>query len=734
MGNPETTKRRRLGIATQVFIGLGLGLAVGLFFGEKVAFLKLGGDIFIAALQITVIPYVVVALITSLGRLTMHEAKVLGLKAGGVLLVLWAIGLTVVLASPLAFPNWPSASFFSTSQIEAPASVDFLQLYIPSNIFASLAQAVVPAIVVFSILFGVGLIRVEHKHRLVDLLTTIGDALMTVTGFIGRLAPYGVFAITASAAGTIDVTELARLQVYIVIYIALSLLLSLWILPGLIAVLTPLDRASVLSTFRGPLVTAFATANLLIVLPLLAADGKRLVAKTEAQDGEQKEQEESAIDILIPAAFPFPNLGLIMSLMFVLFGGWFVGSSLSPADYPTLAGAGLAGLFGGTILTLPFLFDMFRLPGDLFQMFITVDVIAARFGTLLAGMHITAIALIGAYSMQGALRLHPLRLLRFAVVSLVLIVAVLVGIRAFYTYVFVAPFTKGDVLTSLSLLGESQPHTVLRDIAEAQPALENQTNGSLARIREGGLLRVCYRGSDYPSAFFNRNGELVGFDIEMAHRFARQLDVRIEFVPVTSTPDAEERINAGYCDLVMSTMPIAPELTLRFAMTQPVVESATGLVVEDFRRREFQSWDRIRALDGIRVATSDNLATQRFLQQELPAAEPVIFKDNAELDDLLKSRPVPFDVLLMQAEEGAAWTIRYPHFNLVVPSPVRLVPFGYAVRPGDTELLNFFNAWLLNSKGDGTVQGLYRYWMLGELDEVRPPRWSVARDVLGWFN
>jgi len=734
MGKAITHERRRLGIATQVFIGLGLGLAVGLFFGEKAAFLKIGGDIFIASLQITVIPYVVVALITSLGRLTMHEAKVLGLKAGGVLLVLWAIGLTVVLASPLAFPNWPSASFFSTSQIEAPASVDFLQLYIPSNIFASLAQAIVPAIVVFSILFGVGLIRVEHKHRLVDLLTTIGDALMMITGFIGRLAPYGVFAITASAAGTIDVTELARLQVYIVIYIALSLLLSLWIIPGLIAALTPLDRASVLSTFRGPLVTAFATANLLIVLPVLAADGKGLVAKTEALEGEQKDQEESAIDILIPAAFPFPNLGLIMSLMFVLFGGWFVGSSLSPADYPTLAGAGLAGLFGGTILTLPFLFDMFRLPGDLFQMFITVDVIAARFGTLLAGMHIIAIALIGAYSMQGALRVRPLRLLRFAVVSLILIVAVLVGIRAFYTYVFVAPFTKGDVLTSLSLLGEAQPHTVLRDIAEATPVSEHQRNGSLARIRESGLLRVCYRRSDYPSAFFNRDGELVGFDIEMAHRFARQLDARIEFVPVASIPDAEERINAGYCDLFMSTMPIAPEMTLRFAMTQPVLESGTGLVVEDFRRREFQSWHRIRALDGLRVATSDNLATRRFLQQELPAAEPVIFKDNAELDDLLKSRPVPFDALLMQAEEGAAWTIRYPHFNLVVPSPVRLVPFGYAVRPGDTELLNFFNAWLLNAKGDGTVQGLYRYWMLGELDEVRPPRWSVARDVLGWFN
>jgi ABC-type amino acid transport substrate-binding protein len=184
----------------------------------------------------------------------------------------------------------------------------------------------------------------------------------------------------------------------------------------------------------------------------------------------------------------------------------------------------------------------------------------------------------------------------------------------------------------------------------------------------------------------------------------------------------------------MSTMPIAPEMTLGFAMTRPVVNSATGLVVEDFRRCEFQTWDRIWALDGLRVATSDNLATRRFLQQELPAAEPLIFKDNADLDDLLKSRPVSFDALLMQAEEGAAWTIRYPHFNLVVPSPVRLVPFGCAARPGDTEVLNFFDAWLLNAKGDGTVHGLYRYWMLGELDEVRPPRWSVVGDILAWFK
>jgi len=75
MQETAPAQRRRIGIATQVFIGLGLGVFVGLFFGEKVAFLQIGGDLFIALLQITVIPYVVVALIASLGQLTLEQGQ-----------------------------------------------------------------------------------------------------------------------------------------------------------------------------------------------------------------------------------------------------------------------------------------------------------------------------------------------------------------------------------------------------------------------------------------------------------------------------------------------------------------------------------------------------------------------------------------------------------------------------------------------------------------------------------
>jgi hypothetical protein len=48
--------------------------------------------------------------------------------------------------------------------------------------------------------------------------------------------------------------------------------------------------------------------------------------------------------------------------------------------------------------------------------------------------------------------------------------------------------------------------------------------------------------------------------------------------------------------------------------------------------------------------------------------------------------------------------------------------------------LAFFDAWLEAARNAGIVDALYRYWMLGQIDATRPPRWSIARDVLGWLD
>ena len=45
-------------------------------------------------------------------------------------------------------------------------------------------------------------------------------------------------------------------------------------------------------------------------------------------------------------------------------------------------------------------------------------------------------------------------------------------------------------------------------------------------------------------------------------------------------------------------------------------------------------------------------------------------RGNDEIDVLLQTEPVGFDAVLMPAEEGVVWTIRYPRYDLVTPSPI----------------------------------------------------------------
>jgi Na+/H+-dicarboxylate symporter/ABC-type amino acid transport substrate-binding protein len=610
-------RRRKLGLAEQIIIGLVLGIAVGVFFGEEVKFLKIAGDAFIMLLQMTVIPYIIASLVTALGRLTLADAKSLGLKAGSILIFLWVVGLAVVLLSPLAFPKWPSASFFSTSQLQEAQPIDFLQLYIPANPFSSMANAVIPAIVVFSVLIGLALTGVRNKNALLDPLAAVADALMGVTGFVTKLAPYGIFALSANAAGTLDIESLSRLQVYVVTYIVLALVLSFWLLPALVATVTPLRYGDILRSFRAPVITAFATGNVLIVLPILAEQSKKLIAANDAAKVHHENGEaQSSIDVLVPAAFNFPNLGAILSLIFVLFAGWYIGMSVPVSQYPLISGPGLASLFGGTVLAIPFLLDLLRLPQDLFQVFVTVDVLGSRFGTLLAAMHIVTIVLIGTFALQGRLRLRLRSLVRFLGITAALLLVALAGIRAIYTYGFVAPFTKAQALKGLQLLANPQPAKVY----DETPTVQNQAGQkpvSLNQIRDRGMLRVCCGVRDFPSVFYNEASppELVGFDIEMAHRFAQSQNLPIEFLRVKSESKAVQLLNNGACDILMLNLPISPDRAEKYSLTDPIYISSLSFIVKDNRRDEFQTWEGIRRHGAsFRVAVLDTPTARALVE------------------------------------------------------------------------------------------------------------------------
>ncbi len=129
-------KPKRLSLSTSILIGDSLGLLCGLFFGEYCAFLGVFGEAFIKLLQMAILPYIVVSLITGIGSLDYGQARRLASRGGAVLLLLWGLGLGVILLMSLALPTLQSASFFSTTLVDPGQPVDLVDLWIPSKLKA----------------------------------------------------------------------------------------------------------------------------------------------------------------------------------------------------------------------------------------------------------------------------------------------------------------------------------------------------------------------------------------------------------------------------------------------------------------------------------------------------------------------------------------------------------------------------------------------------------------------
>jgi Na+/H+-dicarboxylate symporter/ABC-type amino acid transport substrate-binding protein len=723
----QTTGERRgtavrMTFFQQILVGLGAGILTGLFFGERAAALKWAADGFVKLLQMMVLPYITVSIIASLGTLDLREARTLGWRVAAIIASLWLIALCFAFLIPLTFPTVQNASFFSTSLVERRPPFDFIDLYIPANPFYSLANNIVPAVVLFSIVLGVALIQIERKERLIEVLAVIRDAISSATRFVTRLTPYGLFAISATAAGTLSVDQVSRLQVFLIAYVVVALWVSLWVLPGLVAALTPIRARDVLRESREGLITAAVAGDLFIVLPLLTHASSALLGRLK-----DEEQNPSRLpEVVVPASFNFPHTGKLLSLSFVLFAGWFADAWIPRTKYPELALAGLVSFFGSLNSAVPFLLDLFRIPADTFQLFIATGVINSRVGSLVAASHTMAVALLASCAMTGHLVWRRGRLVPYVVITVLLTTGLIGATRVMLARRLSLEYSKDRVLASMHLLNAPVDAAVYRT-----PVPAEGTNGSiLEAVAARGALRVGYMNDALPFAFFNERGDLVGFDVEVAHRLASDMRVGLTFVPVDRA-NMFDQLRQGYCDLIMSGVVLTPLRARDVLFSESYLDETLALVVPDYERGAFDSWDTIRARGAITIAAPNIPYYLGKLHELLPDA---VLKPNGDIDDLFRHGD-NVDAIAMPAERGSAWTLMYPRYSVVVPGPSAIrVPLAYPIARQDVRFMNFINAWIALKRKDGTFDAAFNYWILGRDAGPRRPRWCIARDVLHWME
>ncbi len=709
-------------MAAKILIGVLAGVFTGLFFGDLVAWMSVPGDIFIGLLQMTVLPYIIFSLIVNIGRLSPESGKQI-VKYGLIFLgLLLSIGLVFLMILPMAFPHWDSGSFYSSDFVQEAVPLDFVKLYIPANPFASMSNNVVPAVVVFSIFVGLGIMRIPDKENLLKPLDVIISGLNQVNKIVVQLTPLGVYFIAAGVVSKLSWTELSRLQGYILIYLLAVLILTFIVLPAVITTFTPYSGKQVLAKTRSTLLTIFATGKIIVVYPQLIADIKEILREASHANAETDKE----VEIIMPLAYPFPNLGTLVIFVFVPFAAWYTGKALVVADYPLFLSATFLSSFVAPISGLPFSLDLLHIPADTFQLFVLSNVITDRIRVVLGAFHLITLTILTITASAGMLKIKKRALAKTTFVILLSTVCSILGMNILLQKNLEKVPTNKERINNFNLISPPQPFHILAK-ASPNPTYRWRGENILSRIKRRGILRVGFYRS-IPFSFYNSDSLLVGYGIDLAHLLAADLGVSLEFVPIDHGKLIEE-LNGDYFDIVMSDIFLSSHYAEKIEMSKPYLNVSLALLVP-VESHDFDKYNNVIQLDTFTVAYIERNEIAADFLSFLPngGAYPIShvkeFIYQSGLDSL------KLDAYLTSAERAAALTVFYPDYKVVNPLPYHLKNALVFPIIHDAIWKRYIDNWIDFRMNDGSFERIYNQWILGREFHKENKTWSIYQDVI----
>jgi len=715
---------KNISLSTKVLLGVVLGIVTGFLFGEHVAWFSIIGDIFIGLLQMTVLPYIMFSLIVNIGRLSLETGLKLVKYGLTFLAMLLGIGLLWLFVLPFVFPQWGSGSFYSNDFITESSSFDIVKLYIPSNPFFSLSNNIVPAVVLFSIFVGLGLMKLPNKETLLRPLEVLNDGLNQVNKMIVKITPIGVFSIGAGVVSELTLDDLSRLQGYLLVYMFAVVIITFLVLPYVISIFTPFSTRTIFKVTHSTLITIFATGKIIVVFPQLIDDIKRILDSEDVRSDDAR----SEVDVILPLAYPFPNLGTFMIFIFVPFAAWYSGHELNISDYPLFLSSTLLSSFVAPITGLPFSLNLLDIPQETFQLFVVSTVLTDRIRVVLGAFHLITLTLLTISATQGILRFKIKKLISAIIVIVITGSVSIFGINKLLAWNMERIPTNMEILDSFSLISKERPCKIMTQ-AKRNPKRKWRRENTLSRIKRTGILRVGFYNNSMPYSYFNKDSALVGLGIDMAHRLAGDLEADIVFVPI----DKGELINelkSDYFDIVVSGIFLSSNYAREITLSKPYLSVSLALVVKkDYDK--LNTFSSASNLDTFTVAYFERTDIAKEFTSYFKGAGYYSMKD---LDDFFVNDALPdsinIDAYLTSAERASALTILNDGYKVVNPLPVHMK--NYLVFPiAKDEVWNkYVDKWIEYRKQDGTIERAYKQWILGQEYKKDKPAWSVWDNII----
>ncbi len=269
------------------------------------------------------------------------------------------------------------------------------------------------------------------------------------------------------------------------------------------------------------------------------------------------------------------------------------------------------------------------------------------------------------------------------------------------------------------------PQDFLQNLLGLTALPDRNTASTAAIITQRGKIRIGIRQDAPPFGFIDSNGALVGFDIDLAHEFARRWfgDADAVELVTVSAADRIPRLTAGDVDLLLAAMPNKREREAFIDFSQPYYVDGQTLLV-----RSNSGLNALGDLNGKRVAALQDSAAVDLIQQVAGSQgitiETVTFPAYQQALTALQNNQI--DAITGDSVALIQLTRQLADFRLIGERLTKEY-YGVGLPQADSWLRAMVNFTLQDMKKDGTYDNLYQQWFPTDtpLDIVLSPgEWS----------
>jgi ABC-type amino acid transport substrate-binding protein len=243
-------------------------------------------------------------------------------------------------------------------------------------------------------------------------------------------------------------------------------------------------------------------------------------------------------------------------------------------------------------------------------------------------------------------------------------------------------------------------HVVISLIALAFLHAPAQAQDTWRRVKSTGTVRVCVWPDYYGVTHRNANTQkLEGIDIDLSQEFGRDLQLKVQHVDSSFVTLVEDLLNER-CDIAMFAVGMLPQRMQLLRFSKPYLQSDI-YAVSTKSNRAVQRWEDIDK-PGVVVGVQAGTFMEPVMRAQLKQARMVVVQPPATRERELEAGRI--DVFMTDFPYSRRLLDNADWAHLIAPpGAFNILPYGYAVKPGDDAWLAQVDGFVTRIKRDGRL-------------------------------